>query len=213
MVKNRDNDIIGMWEGIWRSHITKLAKYHRFPPTPSIRSSHPVLNMMAQMTDIGVTWEDTPIQIPTPNILDMIQTINEGRVAESQTEIPMGFLRPLALWEIGFTELHQLAPKCGTTLLTLANPRRRYFKMLSHPDMGVKPKHATTIRKLSKHIGGRGIYGIPRDLRPRAQNRLPALLILSGWESIPAETREREDEQLRQDLEAGADLPPISMQS
>ena len=50
------------------THITKLAKYHRFPQTPSIRSSHRVLNIMAQMTDIGVTWEDqdTNIQIPTP---------------------------------------------------------------------------------------------------------------------------------------------------
>ena len=46
----------------------------------------------------------------------MIQTINDVRVAEKQPKIPVGFLRPL--WEIGFTELHQVASRNGTTLLT-----------------------------------------------------------------------------------------------
>ena len=66
---------------------------------------------------------------------------------------------------------------------------------------------------MGKHIGGRGTYGIPRDLTPPTQDRPPALLSLSGWEGIPVETREPEDEQLRQDLEAGANLPPTYMQS
>ena len=136
----------------------------------------------------------------------MLQTINEEKKLGSQTIIPTGFLRPL--WEIGFTELHRIASKDGTTLLTLADLRRRY------PDMGVKSKHATAIKKLGRHIGGKGIYGMPPTFRQPPQDRPPALLLtMTGWETIPAEVREAESEQLRQDLEAGADHPPTSMHS
>ena len=62
-IKNTDNDIRSMWEGIMKSHLTKLAKHHRFPQMPSIRSAYPVLNMMAQMSDVGITWEGQDTQI------------------------------------------------------------------------------------------------------------------------------------------------------
>ena len=152
-----------MWEGIRTSHLTTLAKHHRPPQAPAFRSAYPVLNMMAQMMDVGITWEDQAPHAPIPttpedNIMDMVQNINAGRIRQDRPVVPTGFLRPL--WEIGFTELHQISSKNGATLLTMPDLRRRY------PDMGVTPKHAAAIRKLGRHIGGNGTYGIPVDLRP-----------------------------------------------
>ena len=55
-----------MWEGIRTSHLTRLAKHHRFPQSQTIRTAYPVLNMMAQMADIGVSWGDQDAGAHTP---------------------------------------------------------------------------------------------------------------------------------------------------
>ena len=48
---------------------------------------------------------------------------------------------------------------------------------------------------------------------PPPQNSPPALLTLTGWTTVPTATRDAEQNQLREDLDAGADLPPTHMHS
>ena len=114
-----------MWEGIWKMHKKVLARYDRHPDSNRIRTSHPTLNAMAQMTDVGVTWSNqepgtqaAPLP-PTDNIYDCIQAVNSEATDQDQPKLTTGFLRPL--WELGFTDLRYITSQDGKRFLTLSD--------------------------------------------------------------------------------------------
>ena len=204
---NGESGISRMWKGIYDFHRSRLARYNHFPPSQPVRTSHPVLNMMAQLNDIGVEWEGHGIEIPpeppSDNIYNTLVQMNADRTSVGLRKHSTSFMKPL--WELGLSNIHQLADRGGTTLLTHSDLKRKY------PDLHIKPKHAGAVRKLNIILGAQRGLTIPTHHRPQIRQAAASIVEVSQWETIPDPVRREGDHELRQQLQAGDPQPPTYM--
>ena len=60
-LRNIPEDICRMWRGLWHCHKHGIASTRKIPQPNITRTAYPVLNMMAQVADIGVTWTNDEV--------------------------------------------------------------------------------------------------------------------------------------------------------
>ena len=194
-LRNSSDDIGRMWRGIWERHKVGIAAAGPIPQTEGTRTAFPVLTMMAQLADLGITWtgeEVTPAPLMHDSIYDALTARNADRVREGKRYTHITFMTPI--WKEGIHSIHQILANDGERVLTAEGMRRRYPSLEKHKTL------AHTMIKLRAALDCDDRGRLPDTVEGRGPLAPIARLIrMAGWQPSNRELLELDDASLRTD--------------
>ena len=174
-LQGSQEDLGKMWRGLRDAHRERTGE-GRVPHLNAYRTSFPVLNIMGQLQDLGVTYEGSlALQSgdsqgdDDPHLFVLMERCNAERTARGEKALSVAGVRPLL--SAGLSTWSQVANATGDAVLSLRDLR------MAHPELVLSTGVGRALHRVSVVLQGSAAPQVPRKTR--------AVSEMLGCSSVP----------------------------